>query len=282
MIALGLMMFVPMITVVPDTAKAVSTTWFSYWPSAYNSTFWQVYPKYITGVVTCYPAQIDDSVTKDLHSTATYAYVETNDFTNPTWYGPEPLPEYASGDPCPNNGTATIVAVLIYANFMTWHPEITLYFSVNDKASWSAGYSVSAGYGEVGWNVTALIAWTPEIMNSDDTWIRLRAQDMSSSNYYLDYLGFLYSYTVPWGGGYIPPDPPDPEDEDGPSWTYNLTGGGVVGVMGVVGLCGMVGVPAWAVLAWRNGQDTRVGVFVKALVMGMFCFAMFWVSLVGG
>ena len=283
-IVLGLMMFVPMLTVVPESVSAADTTWFCYMPSSYNSTFWQIYPKYATGVTSCYGAQVaSDGNTKDLHSTATYAYVETNDFTNPTWNDPYGgAVEFLSGTPVPNNGTATIVSVIIYAVFMASSPDAVLYFSVDDKASWSAGYSEGAGYGMIGWNVTALTAWTPAILNSDDTWIRLKTSSMSTYNYYLDYLGFVYSYTVPWGGGYTPPEEELPEEDTDPDWTYDLTGGGVVGVMGMVGLAGLVGTPAWIVIAWRQGEGSRIVIFVKGLVLGMFSFVMFWVSLVGG
>lgn len=283
-IALGLMMFAPMMTIVSEPAVAADTTWFCYMPSSYNSTFWQIYPKYTTGVTSCYGAQVaSDGQTKDLHSTATYAYVETNDFTNPTWNDPYGgAMNFTSGDPVPDNGTATILSVSIYAKFMTWYPDMVFYFSVDDKSSWSAGHSVSAGYGTIGWNVTALTAWTPAMLNSDDTWVRLKASSMTTYNYYLDYLGFIYSYSVPWGGGYTPPEEDLPEEEDEPDWTYDLTGGGVVGVMGVVGLCGLVGTPAWIVIAWRQGEGSRIVIFVKGLVLGMFSFVMFWVSMVGG
>ena len=277
-IALGFVMLVPVMMVVPEPAIAAgTTTFYTHCASAKNSTYWSIYPKYSTGVTVVPQVEIaNEAMHKTISTTALTVYVETNDFTEDEWYHATYIPdEYYSGEMPPDN--ATLLSVYMEIRFSWSHPELTPYFSINDKGSWGTGSTYpESTTNTIVWNITDAAAWTPAMLRSDDTWCRLKMLPSASVSYYLDYIGLSVMYTLPYGSG-------GAEEDDLPGfgdkfWTYDLSGGGIIGVFGVVGLCGLIATPAWAAWSFKNSDDSRVVVFVKAIVVGMFSLSLFLVS----
>lgn len=268
----------------PDNVSAESSYWRSWFPSANNSTYWTVYPKYSGSVTTAYGAQCAvDSYTQDLYtgSTSIIKYVETNDFTNPDWFGEETSEDGYSQWMPPANATITSVNVVMY--FTSSRPVTHLYCSVNDKGSWHDSGPISSGLGLYVWNVTALESWTSAMLNSTDTWVKLKAWPSAGSHYYLDYLGFVVYFLAPYGGGDpIPEEPEEGPEDSGADYTVDmfLTGEGIIASLGIVGLIGMIATPALAVFVYRNNQgEGKMNIFVKMLVLFMLFLTFFMVSL---
>ena len=211
-----LMLCAGLFTVIPEHAQADTFYFYQTWgPTAEESNSWKVYPHYSTSPVSCYGAQkFYDGYTVNLAlSTGSYYYVETGDFTNPSWLGPWSIPvggiePYALGQTGDMPGeNATITSVIVFAKFNSQYPETKLYFSTDDKSSWTTSSSYPAGGGgimpfyAITWNVTALTTWNYTTLSSPDLWVKARFAPITGVNYYLDYLGFIVSWydITTWG-----------------------------------------------------------------------------------
>jgi hypothetical protein len=286
-IALGFVMLVPVMMILPSPARAADSYYETFMPSSYNSTYWKVYPRYTSSAVAAYGIQVtEDSQSRDLYTSSIVSYLETNDFSNPSWTGKEywgSLWGEMTGELPPDNGTATISSVWVVAEFtLATPPDFYLAFSIDDKASWNVS---STYHGDIAgfhsltwWNVTSLKTWNATILNSEDFWVRYVAETNAYVHYYFEYLGIMVQWSVPWGGeGGETPEGGEPGGGDLP-WSYSVADGGIIGVFGVVGLCGLIATPAWAAWSFKNSDDSRVVVFVKAIVVGMFSLSLFLVS----
>lgn len=295
-IILGMLMIVSLL---PVHADAAETTWFrSYYPPSNNATYYTITGKPYGVYSTDATKVAEDDLTKNL-GTASDGIIrvhQTNDFTNDGAWVPMPNDTaFTSVGHMPVPG-ANILSVSVHALFAgtfpesTYFPEMYLQVSLNNKSSWSSssliagGIVPATGY-SASWNVTGLTTWTPELLNSTYIWAQLRAYPLEGYDYLLDYLGFivLWSAEVEGGGtGWIPGT--DPEEDSGswePNYWFITDEGGIIGILGFIGMIGMIGVPAYAVIMWKRGDEDKMSVFVKTLVVFMFCFAMFLAALTG-
>ena len=79
---------------------------------------------------------------------------------------------------------------------------------------------------------------------------------------------------------------PDPSEEGGggAELDYDLiySADGITGILGFVGLIGMIAVPAFGVFVYRANQgEGKMNIFIKMLVLFMFCLTCFMVSVSG-
>jgi hypothetical protein len=283
-ILISVLMVSPLsLLVVSDNVQATTSYWMCNAPSSFNSTFWTIPSD--DDPTTAYGAQVGgDPYTQDLiGSEDEVKAVKTNDFTNPTWNGPflyEGFPggyDDYTGDLPPDN--ATIMTVFMFAFFNSNRPMSKLSFSTNDEGTYTTSSTYAAGTGLLLWNITSLRTWTPSLLNSTDLWARLYAYPATGVHYYLDYLGFLITFSMTYGGsGSGPPEGPSEGDT---GWNYNiLEGNGIIGIMGIIGFCGMIALPAFAIWQYKNGNDDgAIVTFIKLLVAGMFCLTMFLYSM---
>jgi hypothetical protein len=291
----GLVVLSSLMAFVPANVSAVDETfWSSASPPSHNCSYWTVYPRY-TGSTTEQdgPKVSSDGDTLDLYTSSTglHRWVKTNDFTNITeWIDPGGS-EYIMPVGFMPPTDATITVVYLSASFTQYRPKMELSFSVDNEGNWTESGSISEYtglfYGTWNWNITSLATWTPALLNSTDLWARLDASPTGGTHYYLDYLGFVvYWWAELEGGG-------DPSiwDEDPPPGTdteldidYNIvySAEGIIGIMGLAGLIGMIATPAFAVFVYRaNHGEGKMNIFIKMLVLFMFCLTMFMVSING-
>lgn len=279
--------------VIPANCTAEVTYWLTTAPSAYNSSYWTIYPKYASTPVESEAVKTArDGSTLDLYTSSVglTKCVETNDFTdNDSWVYPGPS-EYATpvGYLPPDNATIITVHVLVW--FTACRPDMTVYLSTTNKSSWSNSGPITGSssifYGIYQWNVTSLRTWTPAMLNDTDTWVKIKAIPTAGIHYYLDYLGFfiLWSADLEGGGmgGEIGDDEEyDPEGDTQGAFDFDFIfdAGGIVGILGVVGFLGMIAVPPLAMLAYKTSNESRLVIFVRAIVSFMFCLSLFLVSL---
>ena len=279
------------------TDEAVATTFYygTTNASAYNSSYWRTYARYSTSPVSLYEAQVsNDTYTEDLYTTASLSYVETNDFTNPTYYF-DPTDMFIGGRPMdimpPDNGTATVDYVWVSVRFVGAIPPCYLYFSPNDKSTWHTSSYLTGKGSTYYWDVTSVITWNATVLNSNELWAKMKAYPVSGIHYYIDYIGI----SVRWHADYLiddgygipiedPPDEPIPDEEGGAQLDYDLiySADGITGILGFVGLIGMIAVPAFGVFVYRANQgEGKMNIFIKMLVLFMFCLTCFMVSVSG-
>lgn len=270
---------------VPTGALAEDGVHYTWFPSSYISYYWK--SGYTPGPA--YGIQVyDDSYTQSVNSpyTGFPVYAETNNFTNPTYYFESEVITALWYLP-PDN--ATVIAVWLTAQFTTTVPEdFQFRLSTDNKASWDLS-SIYYDYptGSINWNVTSLYAWTPAMLNTTDLWVRAWMVTDTGITHYLDYLGIV----VFWDGWadeeaeYEPPPPvPDENETGGAQLDYNFiyTAEGIIGIMGFIGLIGMIAVPALSIFVYRQNQgEGKMNIFIKMLVLFMFCLTCFMVSVSG-
>jgi len=282
---LCLMFVTPFLVLISGQAEAAVTYKASYMPSAYDSNIWYNYPTYQTTPVRCHQAEhFFDGSMKDLYSSAVSVYVETNNFTNPdypfddfvAWLIALFGPGYVNytwggsfGTPVPAN--ATIYIVQIVAAFPSNSPPLRFYYSINDKVSWNQSGDFPASATSVIWNATAMETWTPAMLNSGDTWVKMRALPAPGIHYYLDYLGFIVYYTMPYGSG-TPPEEPASGD-----WSYNINSGtNILGLLGTFGFIGMFAAPLAAIWLYRrDGGGSKIHLFLTAMIAFIVCLGLF-------
>lgn len=270
---------------VPGEALAEDGVHYTWMPSSYTSYYWK--SGYVAS--SSYGIQVyGDAYKQSVNSpyTGFTVYAETNNFTNPTYYFETEVITPLSYLP-PDN--ATVNAVWLTAQFTTTCPlQLQFRLSTDNKASWdfSAIY-YSYPIGSIYWNVTSLYAWTPAMLNTTDLWVRAAMITDTGITHYLDYLGII----VFWDGWadeeaeYEPPPPEPIENETGGSqldYDFIYSAEGIIGIMGFIGLIGMIAVPALGVVVYRNNQgEGKMAIFIKMLVLFMFCLTCFMVSVSG-
>ena len=261
----------------PESVRADATSqWWTYYPGALNATSYRVSPSPT--------APIDNDLIKirgdgfDWQFYETYSHVEgieTNDFIeDDEWYQPDPPLDknYIVGYPPPDN--ATIISVSLVVVFQTYVPGGEIFFSIDDKGNWTVK-TVPSTYYYYQVNVTADADWTPQILKSNETWVRGIFTCTASTFYWVDYIGFIVHWLAPYGGGYdevyVPPE--------GFNYDFIYEGDGIVAMFGLVGFIGMIAVPAFAAWTFKKGTETnKIALVTQMLVVWMFCFAMFLVS----
>ena len=270
---------------VPSDALAEDGVHYTWFPSSYTSYYWK------SGYTpaSAYGVQVyDDGYVQSVNSpyTGFTVYAETNNFTNPTYYFEDEVITPLWYLPPAN---ATVNAVWLTAQFTTTSPlQFQFRLSIDDKANWDLSSTYySYPIGSINWNVTTLYTWTPAMLNTTDLWVRAAMITDTGITHYLDYLGIV----VFWDGWadeeaeYEPPPPePDENETGGAQLDYNLiyTAEGIIGIMGFVGLIGMVAVPALSVYVYRQNQgEGKMNIFIKMLVLFMFCLTCFMVSVSG-
>jgi hypothetical protein len=263
-------------------ASAADVAYYSAYPSANNAT----YEKWVGAAhYGPYPSSgtkvYNDSSYQDIYSSdiETYYKIIAWDFNNDDY---EFVGTEYQVNVLPPTG-ATILDVKIVAKFSayTTHPTVRMAYSLNSGSTWNTS-SVYYSYQSVTWDVDSLEDWTPENINTTTTMIRMEVYpDALYTHYYVDYIGWYISFLGAEGGPYDPGTGPGEDDDSGADIGLDLiySGEGIIGLLGAVGFVGMIAVPAFAIYAYRNSPDeTRIGLFVKMLVLFMFCLTMFMVS----
>ena len=271
-----------MVLPISQNARAGTTAYYMTWgPSAYNSSYWTVYSKYSTTPIDCEEVQGGgDGLNQSMAaSTGVYKYAQTNDYSNTTWVDPMIDGLYPDFDDIIGTlptWNATILTVTVFAYWLGSYPQCNLYYSLDDKSSWESSGTLPSGNNQIWWNVTALEDWTPAILNNTDTWVKIRASPITGNNYYLDYLGWLITWSLPYGGTGSGEPPENPSS--GNDWTFDLlAGNNLIGIFGLIGFIGMIALPAFGIWIYRNGSDDAIVTFIKLLVAFTFCFVLFLV-----
>lgn len=274
--------------ITPTTVSATELTfWSSASPPAYNCSYWTVYPRYSTGVTEVEGPKVNnDLVTQDLYgSTGVYKWVKTNDFTDiGSWVDPESNSSYIEPVAWMPPSDATITSVLVSASFTNYRPDMVLSFSVNNGSSWTSSSIISGStepfMGQWSWNVTTLATWTPALLNSTDVWARMKASPVTGFHYYLDYLGFVVYWWAEREGGGSGGGTGDPGTSESRDYSFVYTADGLIGIIGIIGFCGMIAIPALGIWTYRHNQgEGRLSIFVKMLVLFMFCLTCFMASI---
>lgn len=255
-------------------------------PSANNATYEYHYGKLHYGPVPSSGIWIaNDGYYQDIYTP--YAGVlftlNTDDYTKEDWVDPE-IDGYVNY--LPPDGS-NISAVWVIAAFQLRNPQMTLSYSIDGGDNWntSGTYGESSYIVNIAWNVTSLETWTPALVNSTDFMVKCSMYPTNMIHYYVDYLGVRVHWDVGEAGGAEDP-PDDPESGEGGwdfSYDFIMEDGGIIGVLGLVGFIGLIVIPAGAIAIYRNDHgDGRISLFVKMLVLWVFCLTMVLLTFEGG
>ena len=264
----------------PDSARADTTSqWWTYYPGALNGTSYRVSPSPTAPIDNALFKIRGDSLTWQFYETYDHVQlIETNDFIeDDEWYQPDPPLDksYVVGFPPPDN--ATILSVSLVVVFQTYVPGGQISFSIDDKGNWTHK-TVPSSYYNYQVNVTSYADWTPEILKSNETWVRGVFSCSSGTFYHVDYIGFIVHWLAPYGGGFdeVYVENPVPEFDYG----FVYDGDGIVALFGVMGFVGMIGVPVFAAWSFKTGREgSKIALAVQMIVVETFCFTMFLVSI---
>lgn len=266
------------------TASADDTYWITLCPAASNSTYRWSYGhyQYTEDEKTEVEVALDGSV-DDMYFGLDGVAVryDTNDFThNDSWLEFSEWDDdnhTQTGDMPPDN--ATIENVYVVARLAYYAPDAYLAYSLNNGSDYEQSSLITSPY--LGmmpyilmtWDVTELEVWTPQMLNTSDLCARMIALPDADIHYYVDYVGFYFTWyaDIPGGGqgGLIGEDDDIPEG-DFDFGNFFLTEN-IVGVMGTVGMIGMILTPTATILIYRMGGHEAVPLFVKMLTLFMFC-----------
>ena len=279
--AITAMLMLGAFTFSAPNASAALVEWYSAYPSANYGQYtkyynYQTYGPYSTTPPTIY----NDSAYLSIYGydSATFYEVITWDFTNEEY-------EYNGTDYeinyLPPDG-AEITEVYVVARWYNHHPECYMGYSLDEGATWT--YSdIYVSYRQTSWRVTDLYDWDDEDINTTDTRIGIWVNPLYGNNYLLDYLGWYIGWMAEESGPWTPPDF-DTGEWGGADFGYDLiyTGEGIIALLGLVGFIGLIGLPAFAYWSWKNGaESSKIGLFVKMLVVAMFLLTMVMVSISG-
>ena len=258
----------------PVAADATSQ-WWTYYPGALNASSARIAPSPTSPISNDLIKIRGDGFDWQFYESYEHVeLIETNDFIeDEEWYQPDPPLDknYIVGYPPPDN--ATIISVSLVVVFQTYVPGGQISFSIDDKGNWTVK-TVPSTYYSYQVNVTAYADWTPQILKSDETWVRGVFSCDASTFYWVDYIGFIIHWLAPYGGGYdevyVPPTVPDLD---------YITEFGMMGILGFLGFGGMIALPAAGIwIHKQGGGGDRIVLFVNMLAAWVFCFAMFLVS----
>ena len=274
-VTFALLVYVPKATTAGDPEQYIT-----YFPGAQASNFYRSSPV-PTAPETAYEVQeLLDSyhLTIDYPSDAVYVLL-TEDFKNYSCeYGPyqeSMIPE-----------NATIDEVWAIAYFSLYTPNMSFRVTVNGTTH--SQYFPAAGDGPVLWNVTGYDNWNHTLLTSANTRFILYMWTDGGIYYHIDYLGFWKIKWTGWPGeggeGEGDQEDEDPPSGDGADLDYDIIyGDGLVGVMGLIGFCGMIAVPAGSIVIYRNDPSVgRINLFVKMLILWVFCLSLFMLSVNSG
>jgi len=273
-----LMLISSVMILLPDSVRADTSQWWTYYPGALNASSARIAPS-PTALTDCDPVKIrGDSSTWQFYATASHVQlIETNDFIeNDTWYQPDPPLDasYIVGYMPPDN--ATVISVSLVVVFENYLPGGQISFSIDDKATWTYE-TVPSTYYNYQVNVTEYANWTPEILKSNETWVRGVFSCAANTYYYADYIGFIVHWSAPYGGG---GDAFPTEPDGGFPYDFLYDGAGIVALFGVMGFVGMIGVPVFAAWSFKTGREgSKIALAVQMIVVETFCFTMFLVSI---
>lgn len=283
-------LFIASMCCITNHAKADITYWSTAAPVSHNSTRDIYYGHYHADLGDIPEAQvINDGNKVDLYGPVAYTNViTTHDYTNLSeWVDPgessyrEPVGFMPPGD-------ATVTAVFVYVVFTQYRPSMNLAFSINNGSSYTESSTFAESrelfMGALTWNVTSYTDWTPELLNSTDLLAKGYFYPVAYTHYYLDYLGFVVYWEGDYaGGGDLGGDPDEEEYDTGPSYSFDqiMSEEGVIAISGLVGLIGMVMTPTIGIYIYRHGNEETGSLFIKMLVLFMFCLTFFMVSISG-
>ena len=198
------------------------------------------------------------------------------------------------GDPMvfpPSNSTIGDVYLYAYACIDTITSSRTFYmqYAINEsKSTIDAGTAIWHG-GAAAWSniktatnvyptflafaidITTNESWNASMLR-DNIWVRLYSDDHGSTKLYVDYVGLYYTWTY---------DEEPPEGGEDPVGSFGLADFTIVSAFGMVGFIGLIALPPVAIWMWRNEGGSRLRAFVTLLIAGMFCFVLFYVSIMG-
>ena len=258
----------------PVAADATSQ-WWTYYPGALNASSARIAPSPTSPIENDLIKIRGDGFDWQFYESYEHVeLIETNHFIeDDEWYQPDPPLDhnYIVGYPPPDN--ATIISVSLVVVFQTYVPGGQISFSIDDKGNWTVK-TVPSTYYYYQVNVTANADWTPQILKSNETWVRGVFSCDASTFYWVDYIGFIVHWLAPYGGGYdeeyVPPTIPDLD---------YITEFGIMGLLGFLGFGGMIALPAAGIWIHKNGGgESKVTLFVNMLAAWTLCFAMFLVS----
>ncbi len=277
---------------IPDNASAASSYYWSYLPSANNATLEKVYKRYTYGPVVENGIRIkNDSDYLVIHETTVaegYPLITltSDDFTEDTWYAyADPVPDGIVSTMPWDNGTVTIIDVRIQITISYPNPAFSVTYSLDGGSTWGTPISIAAGvfWGSYLLEVTDEEVWTPAMLNSTDLMVEMVIYPTEDVYYGIDYLGWFVKWSVPYSGGSSSSafGEWDRTDEaTSPGWDFITTEHGIVSLLGLFGLVGMVAAPALGIFAYRaNPDEGKMRMFIKMLVLFMFCLTAFMYSI---
>ena len=215
-------------------------------------------------------------------------FLATSAFTNPApgYLGPQSLP--------PDNATIIYVELTVrivmwasYARTFTlqYATDESTYNVTTESATWHSGSNGTQGWAGAGpavpayyfvlfySDVTSLETWTPALLKDPQTWVRIYTDDGATDHgLYVDYVGFVYAWTLDPGS---PPGPPSSGD-------FSMSMVSPIGLFGIVGFIGMIGVPAASIWFFRRDGGSKVMIGVSALLAFTVFFGLFYASIKGG
>ena len=257
-------------------ADLIYDDYFTMMPDAGSSSYYRIYPA-ATSPAPAYGAQIYNDTYFQQISYSNYASyrIGCSDFSNDSYDG------YPGQAEMPANATINEIWVCIV--FVGNRPPLTWEITANGTTT-NSGY-IAGGYGMARWDVTSLRDWDEEMMTNSSTTIGAILYTTPGITYTIDYLGYWFIEWEGWSGWEeSEPDPPDEEGGAGANlnytYVYNVTG--LIGVFGLVGFAGMIAIPAGAMAIYRNDPGVgRVNLFVKMLILWVFCLSMFMLAVNG-
>lgn len=268
-------------TLTAMNTSAELVEWYSAYPSAEYATYekfddYTSYGPYSTNG----PRWVNDSTYLNIHGSSNPMYYEviTWDFNNDSYYYDGT--DYEVNFLPPDGAEITFIDVV--ADFYgTQPPECYLAFTVNGGSTWTYSDPFPS-YWSLHWRVTDLYDWDDDAINNTNTRVALLVTTEYLNLYRLDYLGWYIGWMAEESGPWSPPD--YDTDWGGADLDFNIiyNVGGILGVMGLIGFVGLIAIPAGAIVLYRNdpGQG-RINLFIKMVVMWMFCLTMVMVNFAG-
>jgi hypothetical protein len=259
-------------------AAADHTHYFTFGPSAYHAEITiNSGPTYDYGGAKVWR---DGSSEDILSISGAHATVFQYDYTNPVAEaGPFELPWIVQTH-APSNATINVVSLIVaFTGTVPPANKMTVGFSTNGGTSFTQALPVHYDYSLASYtcDITSYRTWTPAMLNSTVLWAVVDFPTMPPwTIYYVDYLGFLYDWSVEYGGGYDQPDEPNPVSTE-PWLPGPLSGGALIGVLGIVGFIGTIASPALLVNSMRHGE--RVNNFIALVSWFLISIALVWIAI---
>lgn len=277
-LSLAIILIIPQATI---RATATTSLYGCFFPSANHETLYLDWVSQGTdvdgGPKVCLDGNYID-ITLRHGYTSLLNEVRTSDFNNADYHAGPYEHGYISGDQAPDN--ATITAIWVIVVFHGANPQVgTMWLKfTTDGSTWSgplyvtqdATMSIMNAWSN---NITAQRAWTPSMVKSANLGASFSTLiTIETGNFLVDYLGFYYSYTVPYGGGYIPPGEVPPVTNE----TINpLTIPSPIALFGIIGFVGMIATPAAGIWFARRSDEPKMVIGIQVMIAFVVCFGLF-------